>query len=454
VGGAEGTSSSTVTVVTGVEDPANSPNTHALREKLNRLFEPHITAQNREAFTQLIDQRATRLNEMQETPEDVEATLAKGQMLDRCTQPLVGFTRSIPYGTASGLLGGIPNLSPDNTVLSSFTGGVFGGAMDKVAGGTGLMKNATSDTLWLSAKPEELEPVMADAAKAREPSLARKAGEAAATIQTFSLISVAHTALVPAVLKMTEKAAATMTTTINAVATPVLGAAASSAQHHINESNHRVGPEYLLGHQDWEAKYKALKDYSAREAMSNFGQRTAQLTVDMTTNSLESIRNFGNAGSLMQNIGGLGGGYALTTLAREGIKKKAEEHGLSELATGLLDKTMGTIGNAASFAAWSAAAVAGDTLADKASSFIKDNAANLLHGRPSGSQPLPTEPHDDIGLEMMEQGLQPPQNTTGDNTPPTGTTNDHIVLDVVDEEPHPTGTEQPSHPLNNAERNV
>nr|WP_298116402.1 hypothetical protein [uncultured Pseudomonas sp.] len=452
VGGAAGASTSAVAVVTGVEDPANSPNAHALREKLTRFFEPHVTEQNRGAFTQLIEQRATRLNEMGETPQSIEATLAKGQMLDRVSRPLAGFVNSIPYGAASAKLSTIPALSPDHKVLSSFTGGVFGGAMDKVAGGTGLLKNATSDTLWLSAKPDELEPVMADAAKAREPSLARKAGEAALTIQTFSLMGVAHTALVPAALKMTEKAAAAMTTTINVAGTPILGAASSSAQHHINESNHRVGPEYLLGKQDWEASYTALKNYSARDAMTNLGKRTAQLPVDIATNGLQAIRDFGNAGSLLQNVGGLGGGYALTTLAREGIKKQAEKHGLGDLATGLIDKTAATIGNAASFAAWSAASVAGDTLADRASSFIRDNAANYLHGRPAGSQPVPTEPHDD-GLEMTAQGLQPPQNAAG-HAPTASTTNDHVVLDIVEEEPHPTGTEQPSHPLNNAERNV
>jgi hypothetical protein len=122
----------------------------------------------------------------------------------------------------------------------------------------------------------------------------------------------------------------------------------------------------LLGHQDWEAKYTALKNHTAGDAMSNLGKRTAQLPVDIATNSLQSIRNFGNAGSLVQNAGGLRGGYTLTTLARGAIKNQAEKHGLGEVSTGLLDKTAATIGDAVSFAALSAASVAVNPLANKA----------------------------------------------------------------------------------------
>ncbi|MEJ2445734.1 MAG: hypothetical protein P8Y42_20180 [Exilibacterium sp.] len=266
-------------------------------------------------------------------------------------------------------------------------------------GGTGLLKNATSDTLWLTAKPEELEPVIADATKAREPSLTRRAVESAATVQTFSLLNAAQTALVPAKAKMAEKTVKTMSASFSAVGTALMGALSSGIQHRINENKHRTGPEYLFGHQEWEAKYTALKNYTAREAMGNFGKRAAQLPVDIATNSLKSIRDFGTAGSLVKNIGGLGGGYALTAIASENIRRLAKKQGLGIVSSELLRGSGDTVGGAVSFAAWAAAGVVVDPLAEKASSSIRDNAANLLHARPPGSQPLPTEPRDDIDLE-------------------------------------------------------
>ncbi len=392
-----------VNIAIGVEAPEHSPNTVALREKLDRFFEPckqHITPQNREALEQLIDQRAVRLNEMGETPESIDATMAKGQKLDRCTQPLVGFVRSIPYGGAAGIIGGVHSEPPTgDTALTSFSHGAYGGAADKIMGGTGLLKNATSDTLWLTANPKELEPVIADATKAREPSLTRRAVESAATVQTFSLLNATQTALVPAKAKMAEKTVKTMSASFSAVGTALMGALSASIQHRINENKHRTGPEYLFGHQEWEAKYTALKNYTAREAMGNFGKRAAQLPVDIATNSLKSIRDFGTAGSLVKNLGGLGGGYALTTIASENIRRLAKKQGLDKVSTELLRGSADTVGGAVSFAAWGAAGVVVDPLAEKASRSIRDNAANLLHARPPGSQPLPTEPRDDIDLE-------------------------------------------------------
>lgn len=48
---------------------------------------------------------------MGETPESVEATLAKGQKLDRLSKGVVGAMNSVPFGAASRLLDTVPALT-------------------------------------------------------------------------------------------------------------------------------------------------------------------------------------------------------------------------------------------------------------------------------------------------------------------------------------------------------
>ena len=457
-------------------------NAVALRAKLHKLFEPHITEQNREAFTQLIDQRAIRLNELGETPESVEATLAKGQQLDRVSPVVVGAVRSVPFGAASRLLDTVPALTAfaSGPVMIGFAAGTIAGVANTV--GVGVLKRATSDTQWLTAKPEELEPVMADAAKARELSPLRSTLEASANLQTFTLRNALRTGV--AALTMTnvpdkkeaespaetadrtakEKHNATIKNTdswISASGSVAAGGASALIQQGINEHYHRTGPEYLLGRQDWEAQYTALKEVNPlKDPLINAGKRLAQFPVDIATDSLEAPRKVFTASSLLENVGMLGGGFAAVSAAQAAAKKTATDAGLGEPAVEAVGQAVNTVLSTPVFAGWAGASIMTGSAADKAVNYLQENtssllsqAANYLHGRPAGSQPLPAEPNDDAALEMMEQGLQQPQNVAGD-APPVGTTSGHIVLDIVEEEPRSPVAEQPSHPLNNAERNV
>lgn len=488
VGGAAGASTSAVNVVTGVEDPANSPNTHALREKLNRLFQPHITEQNREAFTQLIDQRAIRLNEMGETPQSIEATLAKGQNLDRVSRGAVGALNSVPFGAASRLLDTVP------AVLAPFAGpAMIGLAAGTIAGvantvGVGVLKRATSDTQWLTAKPEQLDPVMADAAKTREPSQLRATVESSLNLQTFTLRNVLRTGL--AGLTMTnvpekkeaetpaetkdrtakEKYNANVKNTdswISANGSVAAGGASALIQQGIDEHYHRTGPEYLLGRQDWEAQYTALKEVNPlTDPLINGGKRLAKIPVDIMTDGLEATRKVFTASALMENVGMLGGGFAAVSVAQAAAKKAATDAGLGEPAVEAISQAVNTALGGPVFAAWAGASIMTGPAADKAASYLQDTASSLL-GRPAGSQPLPT---DDTALENMEEGR--PQQSTANNGQPVTTSQNQSQLEIVTEEPPITAdtglppigasgqgevqmTEtQPSPPLNNAERNV
>ncbi len=437
-----------VNTVIGVEAPEHSPNAVALRAKLHQLFEPHITGQNRQAFGQLIDQRAIRLNEMGETPESVEATLAKGQKLDRLSKAVVGTVRSVPFAIASRLLDTVPGLTAMATTpaMVGFVAGVFSGAFDCI--GDGLVKRATSDTQWLTAKQDELESVMADAAKAREPSSMRTTLEVGAAFQTYSLRNVLRTgAAALATEKMSPKGAAELDSWMATAGGPVAGGAAYLVWNRMDEKNHRTGPEYLLGRRDWEASYKALKEVNPwKDPLINGGKRLLKMPVDVATDGLQSIRKFGTATSVVQNLGALGGGFAGVLSARAAVTKAAEKAGMGPVAQAAISHTVNTFASAPVYFAWTSGAVLAGAAADKAASFIQekagsafDRAANYLHGRPSGSQPLPTEPHDDIALARMEEGHALSE---------AAGASDHIVLEIVEEEPHQQS------PLNAAERHV
>ena len=441
-----------VNAVVGIADPEHSPNSVALRAKLNQLFEPHITGQNREAFQQLIDQRAIRLNEMGETPESVEATLAKGQWLDRVSKATVGTVRSVPFAIASRLLDTVPGLTAmaSTPAMVGFVAGVFSGAFDCI--GDGLLKRATSDTQWLTAKPDELETVMADAAKAREPSSMRTTLEVGAAFQTYSLRNVLRTgAAALAAEKMSPKGAAELDSWMATAGGPVAGGAAYLAWNRMDENNHRIGAEYLLGRRDWETRYTALKEVNPwKDPLINGGKRLLKLPVDMATDGLQSIRKFGTATSVVQNLGALGGGFAGVISARAAVAKAAEKAGVGPVAQAAISHTVNTFASAPVYFAWTSGAVLAGAAADKAASLIQekagsllDQAANRLHGRPSGSEPLPSEPHDDTELETMEGGGQPPSGTNE--------TGDHVVLEIVEEE---EGQHHRQPPLNAAERNV
>lgn len=443
-----------VNTVVGVADPEHSPNAVALRAKLQQLFEPHITGQNREAFQQLIDQRAIRLNEMGETPESVEATLAKGQKLDRLSQGVVGAARSVPFAIASRLIDTVPGLTAfaKTPQMVGFIAGLFSGAVDTVGGGSGLLKKATSDTQWLTAKPEQLEAVMADAAKAREPGLGRTAAEVTVAFQTYSLRNVLRigTAAVGAD-KLSEKGAAELDSWMSAAGGVAAGVASYAGLNAVSEQNHRVGPEYLLGRQDWEAQYTALKEVNPwKDPLINGGKRLLQIPVDATTETLASIRNLGTATNLTLSVGILGGGFAGAVAAKVAATEAAQKAGIGAVGTAAIGQAVNTAVSAPVFGVWTAAAVLGGPVFDKAASLIQekagsllDQAANRLHGRPSGSQPLPSEPHDDTKLETMEGGGQPPSGTNE--------TGDHVVLEIVEEE---EGQHHRQPPLNAAERNV
>lgn len=491
VGGAAGASTGGVDVVVGVAAPANSPNAHALREKLTKLFEPHVTEHNREAFTQLIEQRAIRLNEMGETPESVEATLAKGQNLDRVSKGVVGAVKSVPFGAASRLLDTMPALTAfaSGPAMVGLVGGVIAGAADTI-GGT-MLKRATSDTQWLTAKPEQLDPVMAEAAKAREPSPLRSTVESSLNLQTFTARNVLRTGIAAMTMtnvpekKESETPAETANRTakeqhnvsaknadswISAGGSVVSGGASALIQQGIDEHYHRTGPEYLLGRQDWEEQYTALKEVNPfKDPLINAGKRLAQLPVDIATDGLEATRGFFTATSLVQNVGMLGGGFAAVSVAQAAAKQKAAEAGLGERGVDVVGQAVNAALGGPVFAAWAGASIMTGAAADKAASFLQENASSLLgqaadylHGRPAGSQPVP---YDDMALQNMEEGR--PQQGTLDNGRPLVATHDQEQLEIVTEQP-PTAADAPATsgqgevamvhvdttPLNAAERNV
>ncbi|MEI8634316.1 hypothetical protein P4S72_24250 [Vibrio sp. PP-XX7] len=152
-----------VEIVISSGDAENSPNAVAIRETLNSYFSTHMNGENHQALQALIHNRAARLNEMGETPASIDAVLTKGQRLDRLAVAASGTINSVPFGSASRLLDVVPSLTALATTPAQvgLIAGAFSGIADTV--GSKALEKATSDILWLTAKDEELEPVMRNA---------------------------------------------------------------------------------------------------------------------------------------------------------------------------------------------------------------------------------------------------------------------------------------------------
>lgn len=433
---------SSVNAVTG--SPEHSPNAQAIYNKLTSIFEPHITGQNRLDFQMLIEQRATRLNDLGETPQSIEAVLAKGQKLDRVAQAAVGTVRSVPFGIASRMLDTVPALTSfaRTPAQIGYTAGLFSGAVDSYGGGGGVLKKATSDTQWLAAKPDDLEPVMARAAKDKQPGLGRVAVEVGAAFQTYSLRNVLRIgAAALSTHTLGNKGAAEVDSWLAATGSPVAGAAAYAALQHLNEKNHRVGPEYLLGRRDWEAQYMALKDTNPWTApLANAGKRLAKVPLDMATDSLEAIRTLGNATDLIKSAGVLGGGFAGILAAKSAATEAATRHGLPEPAVAAIGQAVNTLASAPVFATWTTADVMTGAALDKAVETLQEQVPGLA-GRTAGY----------VQLQATDLAGQ----AAGYVQRQAAALQERAAGLFGSEAPRPAETElTPDPPLNNAERNV
>ncbi|WP_458128352.1 type III effector protein RopAA [Pseudomonas sp. Z2-11] len=345
----------------------------AIKAQLTRVFEPHMNGANREAFEALIDDRSRTLANDGETAQSVDAVLAKGSRLDRAAHDAVGFVRSVPFGAASIALDFAPAVTGNGSITAplalSAISGLVSSAADTV--GNGLMKRATSDTQWLVAEDTQLEPVMQEAAQAVKPSLATQAIEGSLTFQTFSARNVLRTVIQPIVTKTVDaQTGSKVDSVIAAVGSPLSGMAAYDLQHSIDKSKHRVGPEYLLGRNDWHQRYKDLKGYGVGSAAMGIAKRVGSLPLDAVRDGSKSLQALVTPTGLVSGLGALAGGITAIGMAQTAAVNAARRAGVSPAGIAAAGKATVTATMAPVVAAWVTTAVMTQPLADKASAAL------------------------------------------------------------------------------------
>ena len=366
--------------VTAEQDLANR--TGAIKAQLTRVFEPHMNGANREAFEALIDDRSRTLANDGETAESVDAVLTKGSRLDRAAHDTVGFLRSVPFGAASIALDFAPAVTGNGSITAplalSAIAGLVSSAADTV--GNGLMKRATSDTQWLVADNAELEPVMQEAAQAVKPSLTTQAVEGSLTFQTFTARNVLRTVVQPVVTKTVDaQTGSKVDSVMAAVGSPLSGMAAYDLQHSIDKSKHRIGPEYLLGRQDWHQRYKDLKNYGVGNAAMGIAKRVGSLPLDAMRDGSKSLQALVTPTGLVSGLGALAGGITAIGMAQTAAVNAARNAGISPAGVAAAGKATVTATMAPVLAAWVTTAVMTQPLADKASAALDRLSAGPAH---------------------------------------------------------------------------
>lgn len=348
-----------------------------LKGRLTTLFEGHKTAENAEEIETLVNDRATKMHALDYLPDEIDQLMEKAERMDRVTVPTQGAVGGLPFGVATVVLDKVPDVTADATGNPAYTGfiaGAVSGAADAV--GTGLLKTATEDTLWLKAPNEMLEPVMEASQKAKaEANPGKQVLQSAAAFQTFTVRNAVRLG-VAATLNATlgPKAAAAADTVIGSVGGMAAGAGYAAIMHKNNKAAGLVGGAQFFGRKDWEKQLQVLKYCSpSRDPLINGAKRAAKLPLDIASNTLSSLRDALTASSLVANGGALGGGFALTTLARGAVKTAAAEAGMTPGAVSALDHLTNVAGSAATFSAYGAAGVLTGPAADKGVKVIQED---------------------------------------------------------------------------------
>ena len=367
---------------------AATPGSRQLHTLLAGYFAPHRKNGNDAMIDRLVENRARQLDEMGETAESVAAVFTKASRMDALARTASGFLGSVPFGAATLVEDAAPVLTA--FAKTPFENGAMGGVVSQAfdSAGERLLRNALSDTQWLSAPsdPPAGHPAAADDANANAdaeraavmrdmktnsaPSPLRAHVEAGVAIQTFSLRNLARTATDVALTHFRgAPLAARVDLWMSAVGSPMAGGANTLAKHWLDQQHHRVGPEYLLARADWRDQYQSLKQATWSGAAANGLGRLARIPLDVATSATSAAQSLLDPANLAKGAV-LGGGFGAVSAAVTAAAKLAAQHGLSPTATAAIRQGVQTATSAAVFPALTSAAISADGLAKQAGAAI------------------------------------------------------------------------------------
>ena len=352
----------------------NSEQEAAIHNHLFNWLEKHITDDNREEMQTLLHSRTTALHEMGETPASIEATIAKGQTLDRLAQIARGAVRSIPFAVASVAFDKVPQLSAfaHNAATLGLTAGLQSGIADTF--GCSLLDRATANTRWLHGEADDLEPVMQQAQQKTVPSPSVSSAELGVAYQAYSVRNLARLATAATVTHFAGPAAAgNVDTWLTGAGGIASGAVVGGIMQDLEGKKGRTGPEFLLGRKDWQQQYQALKAANVvTTPLAGLAKRSAGLPLDLMTDGLSAARSLltlGSAGKTTLLAGGFSGILSLRACVSEALNSKGD----NAASAAALSHTMNVLGSAALFAMLPGLEILAEPAAKKASSVLQED---------------------------------------------------------------------------------
>jgi hypothetical protein len=363
---------------TTVESPEQrTAREQGVRNAVTGYFTPHMTDgedSNRDAFNAMIDSRVTGLMDMGESEASIKETFSKGNKMDYAAEGGRGFVGSIPFGVMSRVLdtqpvlgdtlvAGLNHLSLVKHAPDSFKGGAAAGLASGVADhiGSQALGPAMKNNQWLASTAEDLEGPMVGAKKAAEQGLGKAVWQNGAAIQTFTARNVVRGIVGPALTAAGHVAGAVQTDSwLAAAGSPLAGAGFNMANRYFAAQDHRVGPEYLLGRTDWRDQYTALKEATWKGAAANGAGRLAKAGVNLVDATLSTPHTITSATGLTTNVGALGGGLGLVSMATTGAGALAKKMGAGPAGVVAAEHAGRTASSALVFPSWTTAAVVTD----------------------------------------------------------------------------------------------
>ena len=323
---------------------------HARQEEISRiahLLENYFPGG--EEIRDNLHQKATVLHdEFGHTADDVKATIAKGDKLDRITSSLEGGANALGYalsGVPGDLIGkgiaqhlGLQGGTPMHDFVTGMAGGVTAVGLKAVL--EKVLTDSLKDTKWMQADGEKLEPFMQDVMKKRDSAL-HKVGQAgmgglgfdARNVVTGGLSAGTQTLKEndprnnpPGILAGARKPGYVANQSVSTVLTVAAGSMSGVVQ---NKYNKLHGPEFLFGRTDWKERYQALADTSVSGQLIN-GTKNRVTTAAKDAATLEkwgsgfaNLVTFNQLSEMLALGAGLGGTNIAKSAARDGVMTAA-----------------------------------------------------------------------------------------------------------------------------------
>jgi hypothetical protein len=366
-------------------DPARLPSYPAVREALTDMFQPHLdrpgmSQDQKAALQDLIGDRAESLSRMGYTRESLEQLMLKGTVMDRLADAGAGAVKSLGFGTASAVVDFVPGSTAIANKHPAKTGAIAGAIAQGMDSGTSsIVSRRLSDRKWMEPSRADLHPAMLPLVDATAADAATRVKEFGVAFQTYSgrnAVRLAADGVAAAVGG--SKAKAVTDGVISAAGSPVAGSLAYLALNKFDKDAHRIGPEYLLGRNDWQDQIKALEQATHGGQAVHGAARVANAVIDVLRDPLGTAGRVVTDGLSPTGLGqaaSLVGGFAGVVVATSAVAKAMVARGFKadDPKVVVAQQAVALLMSAPVYAAWTSAAAA---LPDGAA--VRNAVSNLL----------------------------------------------------------------------------